>query len=205
MGAMEMSKKILIALLCLGLIVVLYFSASLPGSSPGSNYIPTTSLEAAICAKVEAQNEDCKKVILIDTDSNVAFVETEFGILPVLISKDHTKMVKVIPGLDFQEFREEKEENGPITWRVENNVEKDFSILYGFARDKAKTIIINSEGNIQPNRFYVRDDLAGMSGGSGTAALWVWYITSKDELIKPADITVYGADGHLIYGGSKEE
>ena len=91
-----MSKKILIALLCLGLIVVLYFSAFRPGSSPGSNNIPTTSLEETICAKVEAQNGDCKKVILIDTDSNVAFVETEFGILPVLISKDHTKMVKMI-------------------------------------------------------------------------------------------------------------
>ncbi|WP_066253933.1 hypothetical protein [Neobacillus drentensis] len=200
-----MSKKIIIALLCLGLIVVLYFSAFRSGSRPDSNTIPTTSLEESICAKVEAQNEDCKKVILIDTVSNVAFVETEFGILPVLISKDHTKMVKMIPGLDFQEFREEKEENGPITWRVENNVQKDFSIIYGFARDKAKTIIINSEGNIQPNKFYVRDDLAGMSGGSGTAALWVWYITSKDEMIKPADITVYGSDGHLIYGGSKEE
>ena len=44
-----------------------------------------------------------------------------------------------------------------------------------------------------------------MSGSSSTDALWVWYITSKDEIIKPAEITVYGADGHLIYGGSKEE
>lgn len=200
-----MSKKILIALLSLGLIVLLYFLASRPGSSPGSNSIPTTSLEEKICTKVAAQYGDCKKVILIDTDSNVAFAETGFGILPVLISKDHTEMVKMIPGLDFQEFREEKEETGPITWRVENNVQKDFSIIYGFARDNAKTIIINSEGNIQPNKFFVRDDLAGMSGGSGTAALWVWYVTSKDEMIKPADVTVYGADGHIIYGGSKEE
>lgn len=200
-----MSKKILIALLSLGLIVLLYFLASRPGSSPGSNSIPTTSLEEKICTKVAAQYGDCKKVILIDTNSNVAFAETGFGILPVLISKDHTEMVKMIPGLDFQEFREEKEETGPITWRVENNVQKDFSIIYGFARDNAKTIIINSEGNIQPNKFFVRDDLAGMSGGSGTAALWVWYVTSKDEMIKPADVTVYGADGHIIYGGSKEE
>lgn len=202
---MEMSKKILIALLSLGLIVVLYFLASRPGSSPGSNSIPTTSLDEKICTKVAEHYGDCKKVILIDTDSNVAFAETGFGILPVLISKDHTEMVKMIPGLDFQEFREEKEETGPITWRVENNVQKDFSIIYGFARDNAKTIIINSEGNIQPNKFFVRDDLAGMSGGSGTAALWVWYVTSKDEMIKPADVTVYGADGHIIYGGSKEE
>ncbi|WML48935.1 hypothetical protein RCG23_02115 [Neobacillus sp. PS3-34] len=200
-----MSKKILIALLSLGLIVLLYFLASRPGSSPGSNSIPTTSLEEKICTKVAAQYGDCKKVILIDTNSNVAFAETGFGILPVLISKDHTEMVKMIPGLDFQEFREEKEETGPITWRVENNVQKDFSIIYGFARDNAKTIIINSEGNIQPNKFFVRDDLAGMSGGSGTAALWVWYVTSKDEMFKPADVTVYGADGHIIYGGSKEE
>lgn len=202
-----MRKKILITLLCLGLIVVFYFSASLPGSSPGpgSNSIPNTSLEEIICTKVAAQYGNCKKVILIDTDSNVAFAETGFGILPVLISKDHSDMVKVIPGLDFQEFREEKEETGPITWRVENNVQKNFSIIFGFARDNAKTIIINSEGNVQPNKFFVRDDLAGTSRGSGTAALWVWYVISKDEMIKPADVTVYGADGHIIYGGSKEE
>lgn len=201
-----MSKKILLAVLCLGIIVVLYFSAFRPGSSPGSNSIPTTSLEEIICTKVAAKFGDCKKVILIDTDSNVAFAETGYGILPVLISKDHTEMVKMIyPELDFQEFREEKEETGPITWRVENNVQKDFSIIYGFARDNAKTIIINSEGNIQPNKFFVRDDLAGMSGGSGTGPLWVWYVTSKDEMIKPADITVYGAGGNIIYGGSKEK
>ncbi len=206
MVAIEMSKIILIAVLCLGLIVIFYFSTFRPSLSPASDSIPTTSLEEKICTKVAAQYGDCKKVILIDTDSNVAFAETEFGILPVLISKDHTEMVKMIyPVLDFQEFREEKEESGPITWKVENNVQKDFSMIYGFARDNAKTIIINSEGNIQPNKFFVRDDLAGMSGGSGTGALWVWYVTSKDEMIKPAVVTVYGADGHIIYGRSKEE
>ena len=101
-----MSKKILAAVLCLGLIVVLYFSASPPDTGPGS--IPTTpSLEEDICTKVAAKYGECKKVILIDIDSNVAFAETGSGILPVLISKDHNKIVKIIyPELNFQEFRE---------------------------------------------------------------------------------------------------
>lgn len=202
---MEMRNKILITVLCLGIIIVLYFSAYRPGSSPDTHSIPTTSLEEIICSKVAAKLGDCKKVILIDTDSNVAFAETGSGILPVLISKDHTEMVKMIlPELDFQEFREEKEETGPITWRIENNVQKDFSIIYGFARDNAKTIMINSEGHRQPNKFFVRDDLASVSGGPGTGPLWVWYITSTEEMDKPADITVYGAEGNIIYGGSKE-
>ncbi|WP_062232323.1 hypothetical protein [Fictibacillus sp. FJAT-27399] len=162
-------------------------------------------MEDIICSKVSAKHMECKQIRLIDMNSNLAFVETEFGILPVLISKDHTEMVKMIPGLDFQEFREEKEENGPITSRVGNDIQKDFSILYGFARDKAKTIIINSQDNIQPNKFFIRDDLAGMNGGPGTAPLWFWYVTSKDKIKLPVKSTVYDSNGHIIYGGNEEE
>jgi hypothetical protein len=197
-----LSKKILIGLLCLSLIAFIYFSASRPNpvSSPVPTPAPTpgsASLEEKICAKVSAQVGDCKKVILIDTNSNLAFVEVEWGIILVLISKDHTDIVKIISGLDFQEFREEKEETGPITWQAKN-VQKYFSVIFGFARNNAKTIIINSEGDVQPNKFFVRDDSAGMSGGPGTAALWVWYITSKDKVKLPLKVTVYDADGHDI-------
>lgn len=78
-------------------------------------------------------------------------------------------------------------ERGPIDWRTNNKVSKDFSIIYGFAEDDAKTIVINSEGNIQPNRFFVRDNL------------WVWYITfQKDKVTLPVKVTVYDADGQII-------
>jgi hypothetical protein len=189
------SKKFLGALLCLGVIVVVYFSTSLPITAPSPTPSPgSTSLEEKICAKVSAHYGDCKRIILIDTNSNLAFAESELGILPVLISKDHTDIVKMIhPLLYFQEFKEEKEERGPISWAVKNNVQKDFSVISGFATDEVKTIIINSAGDRQPNKFFVRDNL------------WVWYITSKDKINLPLSVTVYDANGQIISGGNEAE
>lgn len=189
-----MSKKILITVLCLGFIVIIYFLASLP-PKPTSPTIPTTTLEEKICKKVSDQFGDCKKILLFDTNSNLVFAESSSGIIPVLTNKEFTEFNKFIyPMLDFQEFKEEKEERGPIDWRADNNVQKDLSVIYGFAEDAAKTIVINSEGYIQPNRFFVRENL------------WVWYVTvQKDKVKLPVKVTVYDANGQIIYGGNDKE
>jgi hypothetical protein len=178
--------------------VIIYFMAARP--SPASTSVPipaptpgSISLEDRICATVSAQYGDCKKVIFTDMNSNLAFAEMDSGILPVLFSKDHTEVVKMINPLDFQEWKEERGDRGPIVWQVRNNVQKDFSMISGFAEDDAKTIIINSEGDIQPNKFFVRDNL------------WVWYITSKNKITLPIKVTVYDAKGHIIFGGGEGE
>jgi hypothetical protein len=108
-------------------------------------------------------------------------------------NKGFTDLKKFIYAeMDFQEFNEEKEKRGPIDWRAKNNVQKDFSVIYGFAEDEAKTIDINSEGNRQPNRFFVRDNL------------WVWYVTLQTDKVKlPVKITVYDADGQIILQGNE--
>jgi hypothetical protein len=132
-------------------------------------------------------------VILTDMNSNVAFAEIDSGIVPVLISKDHSKIVKVIHLMDFQEWKEERGDKGPIDVRVRNNVQKNFSMSSGFAEDAAKTIIINSEGDIQPNKFFVRDNL------------WVWYFTSKEKITLPVKVTVYDEKSNIIFGGIEEK
>ncbi|MDR7001395.1 hypothetical protein [Neobacillus niacini] len=195
-----MSKKILIAALCMGIIVVIYFFAPRPTSPTkptisASPTIPATSLEERICERVLAQFGDCKKILLFDPNSNLVFAESSSGIIPVLTNKRFTDFKKFIyPMLDFQEFNEEKVERGPISWQAENNVQKNFSVIYGFAEDDAKTIIINSEGNIQPNRFFVRDNL------------WVWYVAFQKNKVKlPVKVTVYDADGKIIFGENEKE
>ncbi|MDR7001429.1 hypothetical protein [Neobacillus niacini] len=195
-----MRKYLLTSALCLGIMVVIYFLAlrptrpTKPTISARPN-VPSTSLEERICEKVTVQFGDCKKILLFDTNSNLVFAESSSGIIPVLTNKGFTDFKKFIfPMMDFQEFNEEKEENGPIDWRAKNNVQKNFSIIYGFARDDAKTIIINSEGNIQPNRFFVRDNL------------WVWYVTfQKDKVKLPVKVTVYDVDGQIIFGGNENK
>lgn len=201
-----MSKKILIAALCLVSIVLIYFLAFRPTNptnptsptsptKPAISDPPTTSLEERVCGKVSTQFGDCKKILLFDANSNLVFAESSSGIIPVLTNKEFTDFKKFIyPEMNFQEFKEEKEERGPIEWRAKNSAQKDFSIIYGFAEDEAKTIVINSEGNIQPNKFFVRDNL------------WVWYATfQKDKVKLPVDVTVYNADGQIIYGGHEQE
>lgn len=185
-------KTILIAVLFLGLVVITYFWETQPNQSVHSaiTSIPTTPLEERICEKVSEQFGDCKNILLFDSHSNLVFVESSSGIIPVSTNPTFTDFKKFIyPGLDFQEFKEEKVERGPIDWRVENSVQKNYSVIYGFAEDDAKTIVINSEGNVQPNKFFVRDNL------------WVWYVTfQKDKVKLPIYITVYNAKGQLIYG-----
>jgi len=195
-----MKKIFFIAVLCLGLVGVIYFLSSLPISPTKPTIsakpsIPTSSLEESICERVNAQFGDCKRVLLFDANSKLVFVENSTGIFPVLTNKDYTKFNKFIfPMMDFQEFKEEKVERGPIDWRAKNNVQKNFSLIYGFAEDEAKTIVINSEGNIQPNRFFVRDNL------------WVWYVMiQKDKVKLPVKVTVYDSNGEIIFGGNEKE
>ncbi|WP_051348759.1 hypothetical protein [Peribacillus kribbensis] len=204
-----MIKKVWIGSLCLVIIAAIYFLVISPdhpnlAGSPSTAALPQTSLEEGICRKLAASNGHCKRVFVYDADSRLAFAENSSGIVPMLTNNQFTKVKKILPALNFQEFREEKSGTGPITWRVENTIQKGYSLLYGFSRDEAKTIIINSEGNIQPNRFYVRDDLAGKGSGTGTAPLSVWYAALPKEKIKlPLKISVYNAKGQLINGGNE--
>ncbi|MFP7299042.1 hypothetical protein [Neobacillus niacini] len=181
-----MKKYILIAVLCLVVVISVTFFLS---STPTSPVIPTTSLEKSVCERVSTQFGDCKRILLYDSKSNVVFAESSSGIIPVLTNKEFTGFKKFIyPEMDFQEFSEERGDRGPIDWRANHKVQKDFSIIYGFAEDAAKTIVINSEGNIQPNRFFVRDNL------------WVWYVTfEKDKVTLPVEVTVYDAGGQIIH------
>jgi hypothetical protein len=187
LGAIVVKKKIAVVLLSLALMVIIYFLALHP-AKPVSLTIPAISLEERICDRVTAQFGDCKRILLFDADAHLVFAESSSGIIPVLTNKEFTDFKKLIlPIMDFQEFNEEKVERGPIDWRAENKVQNDFSIIYGFAEDDAKTIVINSEGNLQPTRFFVRENL------------WVWYVTvQKDEVKLPVEVSVYDAKGEII-------
>lgn len=186
-----MSKKNFLGVFGIVLAVGIYFFVSHPPLLENSSVttLPTISLEKSICEKVTAKFGDCKQILLYDVQSNLVFVESSSGIIVVLTNKEFTEFKKIIGIMDFQEFKEEKTERGPIDWRAKKNVQKNFSIIYGFAESPAKSIVIKSEGKIQPNRFFVRDNL------------WVWYVTlPKETLTLPVNISVYGEDGQIIHG-----
>lgn len=78
----------------LGLFALIYFSATNPSGT----------LEEKICARVSAQYGDCKKILLNDTSSDLVFAESDSGIIPVIISKDHSEIKQIVRPLDFQEY-----------------------------------------------------------------------------------------------------
>ncbi|WP_225228677.1 hypothetical protein [Bacillus sp. PS06] len=182
-----MVKKMVITVLLLAFIIGIYFFPAISTNHNNITTIPSTSLEKGICERVTEQFGDCK-ILLYDSTSHIVFAESSSGIVPVLTNKEFTAFKKIIyPILDFQEFAEEKVERGSIDWRAENNIQNDFSMIYGFAEDHAKTIVIDSENNIQPHRFLVREHL------------WVWYATfEKDEVKLPVEVTVYDAEGKKV-------
>ncbi|MCS0654870.1 hypothetical protein [Cytobacillus firmus] len=184
-------KKSILAVLSLGLIFAVIYFLALRTEEPAKPVIPAVSMEKSICEKVSEQfGEDCERILLFDPHSRLVFAEINSGIIPVLTNQEFTEFKKFIyPMMDFQEFSEEKGDRGVIDWRAEKKSEKDFSIIYGFAEEDAKTIVINSEGNIQPSRFWVRDNL------------WVWYaVFEKDEIKLPVEVTVYDAEGRIVKG-----
>ncbi|MCC3648430.1 hypothetical protein JGK52_17335 [Cytobacillus oceanisediminis] len=182
-------KKSILAVLSLGLIFAVIYFLALRTEEPAKPVIPAVSLEKSIFERVSEQfGEDCERILLFDPHSRLVFAEINSGIIPVLTNQEFTEIKKFIyPMMDFQEFSEEKGDRGVIDWRADKKSEKDFSIIYGFAEDNAKTIVINSEGNIQPSRFWVRDNL------------WVWYaVFEKDDIKLPVEVTVYDAEGHIV-------
>ncbi|MCM3705656.1 MULTISPECIES: hypothetical protein [Cytobacillus] len=184
-------KKSILAVLSLGLIFGVIYLLSIRTEEPVKPVIPAVSLEKSVCERVSEQfGEGCQQILLFDPYSRLVFAETNSGIVPVKTNQEFTEFKNFIyPMMDFQEFSEEKTDRGPIDWRADKKSEKGFSIIYGFAEDDAKTIVINSEGNIQPSRFWVRNNL------------WVWYaVFEKDEIKLPVEVTVYDAEGHLVKG-----
>lgn len=194
-GRLSLRKKLFIAVLCLAAAAggAVYFWSTRP-AEPDSFTAPVPSLEQAVCEKVTREAGDCKRIVLFDRDANLVFAETGTGILPVLTNEEFTAVKTFIfPMMDFAEFKEERGDRGPIDWRVAANIDHDLSMIYGFAEDEAKTIVINSEGNIQPNRFYLRDHLS------------VWYVLVKKEAVQlPIEVTVYDANGQKIADGTED-
>lgn len=182
-----MRKKVIIAAICLVILATICIWILRP-TSPVNFTVPQPSLEKVVCDKVVAEIGDCKRILLFDRDSNLIFAETSDGIVPVRTNEAFTEFQDIIfPMMDFAEFNEERSDRGPIDWRVATNIDGKFSLIYGFAEDKAKTIVISSEGKIQPNRFYVHENLS------------VWYVlVNKAEIALPLDVTVYDDNGQKI-------
>lgn len=179
-GRRHVMKNILLIVALALTIFVIYLIEMHPNSTKTVSIPSTSSLEESVCEEVSAQFGDCKRILLFDAQSRIVFAENSLGIVPVLTNKEFTVFKKIIyPILEFQEFQEERQERGSITWQANTKLEKDLSIIYGFAEDNTKSIIITSEGNIQPNKFFFQDNL------------WVWYATfPKDKVKLPVEVDV---------------
>ncbi|PKR84412.1 hypothetical protein [Heyndrickxia camelliae] len=193
-----MMKKLLLAIFGLVLIVALYFTVMRPTTEAKEKTnitaennttikVSPTNFEKKLCAQLSKQSDVPAKIEFIDVKSKLVFCKNDIGVMPVLTNKDFTKVKKAFHALDFQEFKEELAERGYITWQADSVPKEKFSMLSGFATDKVKSIRINSEKNIQPNRILIRKNL------------WFWYATfPKAKVNMPIKVTSYDAKGKIL-------
>lgn len=176
-------KKILLTILSLAFIAVISFLV----------LRPETSSEEEICVQASKQFDLSSQLRFMDVSANIAFCESESGVMPVLTNKEFTKVKNAFHELDFQEFNEEKVDRGLISWQADQAPKEKFAMISGFANDEIKSIIINSENNVQPNRFLIRDNL------------WFWYFTTEKEKVNmPIEVTAFDEEGHVIAGEEDE-
>ncbi|KQL50524.1 hypothetical protein AN964_22975 [Heyndrickxia shackletonii] len=193
-----MYKRLFFILLGLVLIALIYFTVISPATTPKERSSTTeknnsaieaspTKYEDKFCAQLSGQSDVPAKIDFIDVKSNLVFCKNDLGVMPILTNKEFTDVKKAFHALNFAEFKEELVERGYITWQADNFPKEKFSMISGFATDKVKTIIINSEDNIQPNKFFIGDNV------------WFWYVTfHKDKVNMPIKVTSYDAKGHNL-------
>ncbi|KRG16731.1 hypothetical protein ACA29_03765 [Lederbergia galactosidilytica] len=170
-------SKLLLIIISLAFIVFIFFSVLRPAING----------EEGICVQASKQFDAPSKARFVDASSNLVFCESESGVMPVLTNKEFTKVKNTFRELDFQEFKEEKVERGLISWQVEEDPKEKFSMISGFANDEVKSIKLNSEAGIQPNRIYLREDL------------WLWYfIADKGKINMPVEVMAIDENGNII-------
>jgi len=193
-----MYKKLFFILLGLVLIALICFTVWNRTAAPKERIstfeknnsaieVSPTKFEDKFCAQLSSSSDVPAKIVFIDVKSKLVFCENNIGVMPVLANKEFTDFKRALGTLDLQEFGEELVEKGYISYAVDSLPNENFSMISGFATDKVKTIVINSEGNIQPNRFIIGDNL------------WFWYATfHKEKVNMPPKVTSYDAKGHKL-------
>ncbi|MBS4175079.1 hypothetical protein [Bacillus sp. FJAT-49736] len=191
-----MMKNVFLVLLGLAIAVLLYFIVLRPETTSkqksttsekftATSEVSTDALDNKICAQLSNQSDVPAKIDFIDVKSTLVFCENDIGVMPVLVNKDFTEVKKAFHALDFGEFKEELADRGYIAWQADSEPKGKFSLISGFATDKVRTIIINSENDTVPNRLYIRDNL------------WFWYYPfAKEKVNMPVKVTAYDADGN---------
>lgn len=171
-----MKKKAVVVFLSLGIILAFSYLF----------LISDASFEDRICDKITEKDNGCFKVYHVDVDSKLIFYQNNAGLMYAMTNDDLTKVTSVNGHLDFNW---EMETDEPLVWRGSENPQDEFSMIWGFANNKVKNIIIKSEEDQQPNKIKIRENV------------WLWYLDFKDShLNMPIMITAYDENGNILYG-----
>ncbi|WP_096153285.1 MULTISPECIES: hypothetical protein [Bacillus] len=143
------------------------------------------SLEKMLCSQIIKEDSECLKIFHVDNQSNLVVYQNNTHIMIARMNESYSKVENLSGGVGFQSF---KETGDSFLWQGSEYSTDESPKIYGLARDEVKSIIIESEGNKQPNRIYVGDGIS----------LWYVELTDSNRLNLPITIKAYDEKGELL-------
>lgn len=168
-----MKKNLVMVLIGILLVVVCFFLFL------QSN----VSVQEKICKVLKKADFGCEEVFHIDLQTNLVFYQNDTNLMFAMIEDTINKVRHVSGFINLDGF---KNAGAIFDWHGTESESEDHYILYGLASDEVKSIIIESEGNTQPNKIYI---------GEG---IWLWYLVLESKMKMPIIIKALDENGNLL-------
>ncbi|WP_243299965.1 hypothetical protein [Bacillus litorisediminis] len=171
-----MKVKFFITIFTLGIMCTVYFVF----------FSSSNSYSERLCNQIEKVDSECSDIYLVDSNSNIVFYKNESKLMFAQTNDDLTE-IKTISGSLSLKWMFDSDE--PLLWSTIGGFQDGYSMIWGFASDVVKSIVITSENSIQPNKIKINDEL------------WLWYQTiNRDQINMPVTINAFDGEGNKIYG-----
>ena len=152
-----------------------------------SFYMSPTSqrFEDKLCNQIAKLDSACSKVFYVDNQSNLVIYRNDSYLMLAKMNESLSKVEDLAGGVDLQSFLNASDF---LIWKGNEYSSGESPMISGLARYDVKSIIIESEDNIQPNKIYVGD------------GIWFWYVEliDSEKLNLPITIKAYDKNGEQL-------
>ena len=146
---------------------------------------PAQSFEDTLCNRIVKLDSACSKVFYVDNQSNLVIYQNDSYIRVAKMNESLSKVEELAGGFNLHTFLNAGDF---LNWSGNEYSSGEPPVISGLARYDVKSIIIESEGNIQPNKIYVGD------------GIWFWYVEliDSEKMNLPITIKAYDEKGEQL-------
>ena len=146
---------------------------------------PAQSFDDTLCNRIAKLDSACSKVFYVDYQSNLVIYQNDSYIRLAKMNESFSKVEELAGGFNLHTFLNTADF---LNWTGNEYSSGEPPVISGLAKYDVKSIIIESEGNIQPNKIYVGD------------GIWLWYVEliDSEKLNLPILIKAYDKNGEQL-------